>query len=85
MEIRKLTIADTPLWKHNRLEALINHPENYLSSYEEEINLSDLEWQNRISEHAVFGVFENQNLLSMVSFSMLPRIKSKHIGEIWGF
>lgn len=84
LTIRKLLPQDAQLWKKYRLEALKFHPENFLNSLEDEEKLNDLEWKGRLLENDIFGLFEDLKLVSMVSFSILPKNKLKHIGEIWG-
>lgn len=84
MQIRQLGINDALLWKKYRLEALKLHPENYLSSYEEEILLTDEDWKKRITQHEIFGLFKGVQLVATVCFSVMERYKNKHKGEIWG-
>ena len=46
VEIKQLTPNDFKKWRDLRLESLQNHPENYLSSFEEESKRTDEEWLN---------------------------------------
>lgn len=46
MKIKQLFDADWHLWKEIRLEALNNSPESFGSSYEEEVLMSDADFQD---------------------------------------
>ncbi|HAT1863879.1 TPA: hypothetical protein ACIZBI_003008 [Legionella pneumophila] len=48
---------DWELWKSFRLESLKNSPEIFGSSYEEEVLMSDADFQNGLSKEYVLGVF----------------------------
>jgi ribosomal protein S18 acetylase RimI-like enzyme len=83
-EIRKLRQSDVLLWKAMRLDSLQQHPENYLSSYEEESLRSLSDWKNILKNNDIFGLFVGDELVSIVSFSIMSRYKYRHKGEIWG-
>jgi ribosomal protein S18 acetylase RimI-like enzyme len=83
INIRKLLPSEALLWKKYRIEALQNHPENYLASSDDELKLSDADWEKRITDNEIFGLFEESCLMSMLAFTILPQEKSQHIGEIW--
>lgn len=84
MKIRLLTVDDWQIWKNIRLEALQNSPENFGSSYEEEYNWSDLEFQTGLKNSDVFGVFIENALVACAGFYTLNFIKTQHRGVIWG-
>jgi ribosomal protein S18 acetylase RimI-like enzyme len=84
VEIKQLTPNDFKKWRDLRLESLQNHPENYLSSFEEESKRTDEEWQNVLANNFIVGMFFNSELISIVSLTISPRFKSQHKGEIWG-
>lgn len=84
MKIRLLTVDDWQIWKNIRLEALQNSPENFGSSYVEECNWSDLEFQTGLKNSDVFGVFIENTLVACAGFYTLNFIKTQHRGVIWG-
>ncbi|HAT4400021.1 TPA: GNAT family N-acetyltransferase [Legionella pneumophila] len=84
MKIRQLFDADWHLWKEIRLEALTNSPESFGSSYEEEVFMSDTDFQNGLSKGYVLGVFVDDLLVSCAGFYTLNSLKTKHRGVLWG-
>ncbi|MCX7116356.1 MAG: GNAT family N-acetyltransferase [Legionellales bacterium] len=84
MKIRMLTQEDSQPWKLLRLEALKNLPESFGSSYEEEVNWPDLDFQNSLTKSDIFGVFVDNSLVSCAGFYSLNSAKTKHRGVIWG-
>ena len=82
MKIRMLTQEDWQLWKLFRLKALKNSPESFGSSYEEEVNWPDLDFQNSLIKSDIFGVFVDSSLVSCVGFYSLNTAKTKHRGVI---
>ncbi|HAT8609224.1 TPA: GNAT family N-acetyltransferase [Legionella pneumophila] len=84
MRIRQLFDTDWHLWKEIRLEALNNSPENFGSSYEEEVHMSDADFQNGLSKGYVLGAFVDDLLVSCAGFYTLNSIKTKHRGVLWG-
>ena len=84
MKIRMLTQDDWKLWKSFRLEALKNSPESFGSSYEEELNWSDSDFQNGLTKSDIFGVFVDNLPVCCAGFYNLNSAKTKHRGVIWG-
>ena len=84
MKIRILKQEDWKIWKSFRLEALKNSPENFGSSYEEELNWSDLDFQSALTKSDIFGAFIDNSLASCAGFYSLNSVKTKHRGFIWG-
>ena len=84
MKIRQLFDEDWPLWKEIRLEALQYAPENFGSSYEEEVLISDVDFQNGLSKGYVLGAFVDDLLVSCAGFYVLNSLKTKHRGALWG-
>jgi ribosomal protein S18 acetylase RimI-like enzyme len=84
MKIRMLTQEDWQPWKLLRLEALKNSPESFGSSYEEEVNWPDLDFQNSLTKSDIFGVFVDNSLVSCAGFYSLNSAKTKHRGVILG-
>ena len=84
MKIRMLTQEDWQPWKLLRLEALKNSPERFGSSYEEEVNWPDIDFQNSLTKSDIFEVFVDNSLVSCAGFYSLNSAKTKHRGVIWG-
>jgi len=84
LTIKQLGADDWQIWKNFRLEALKNSPESFGSSYEEEVNWPDLDFQNSLTKSDVFGVFVDNSLISCAGFYSLNPAKTKHRGVIWG-
>jgi hypothetical protein len=84
MKIRMLTQEDLNIWKQFRLEALQNSPESFESSYEEELNWSDSDFQDTLDKNTIFGAFVNHTLATCAAFYSLNSLKTKHRGVIWG-
>ncbi len=84
MEIKLLTENDWLSWKNIRLEALKNTPEAFGSSFEEESNLSDKDFQQTLNKNNVFGAFKHDGLVGCAAFAYLHTIKTKHRGIVWG-
>ncbi|MFZ9469668.1 MAG: GNAT family N-acetyltransferase, partial [Rickettsiales bacterium] len=67
-----------------RLEALKNEPNNFLSTFEEEIKYSNLDWQQKLQNSFWFGFFQENNLIAMISFEIAKKNKINHTAEIGG-
>ena len=88
MNIRKLCLNDAKDFNEIRLRALLNSPESFGSSYEEEKNkkMQDIlvEFNKHSNENFILGIFENQVLIGIAGFYREKQIKSNHKGVIWG-
>lgn len=84
MKIRLLTQEDWKIWKPLRLEALQEAPTNFGFSHEEEIQQSDLAFQERLNKNDIFGAFIGDTLVGSIGFYRLNTSKTKHRGFIWG-
>ena len=82
--IKQLGADDWQIWKNFRLEALKNSPESFGSSYEEELNWINSDFQNSFTKSDIFGVFVDNSLISCAGFYSLNSAKTKHRGVIWG-
>lgn len=82
--IKQLGADDWKIWKNFRLEALKNSPESFGSSYEEELNWTNSDFQNSLTKSDIFGVFVDNSLISCAGFYSLNSAKTKHRGVIWG-
>ncbi len=84
MKTRLLNQNDWQSWKNLRLESLQNAPEAFASSFAEEATLSNQEFQARLTQHDIFGVFSDNQLVGCAGFYNLDALKTKHRGVLWG-
>ncbi|HHF7373688.1 TPA: hypothetical protein ACPSKV_001221 [Legionella bozemanae] len=75
MKIKVLIQEDWELWKSFRLEALKNSPESFGSSYEEEVLMSDADFQHGLSKGYVLGAFVDDLLVSCADSIHLLHLK----------
>ena len=87
MNIRRLSAADAPAFRALRLAALLDTPEAFVTSYEEE-NDQPLAWfVERLAEHdghAVFGAFDGDTLVGIAGLARETLLQLAHKGRIWG-
>ncbi|MDR4945503.1 GNAT family N-acetyltransferase [Neobacillus cucumis] len=87
MEIRLLTFKDAKTYWTLRLEALKNHPEAFLSSYEESVQRENpVEQMARnftVKGNYTFGAFAQGELIGMVTLIQEERIKVRHKANIF--
>jgi RimJ/RimL family protein N-acetyltransferase len=83
MKIRLLTIDDLSSYKSLRLEALKQVPEAFVSSYEEEINYSQKDWEVGFAKSNIFGAFIEGLLVGSAGFYRLNTQKTKHRGVLF--
>jgi ribosomal protein S18 acetylase RimI-like enzyme len=85
--IRPLGSADLAEYRRLRLAALRAHPEAFGSSWEEESAFDDATFLRRITSappSLVAGGFLGTDLVGMASLVVLPRVKQRHKGLIYG-
>jgi len=87
LEIRILTEDHIEQYMDLRLEGLKNTPEAFGSSYEEEILYSKQNMLKRLRDDnvRVFGGYEDERLLGVVSLLFETHTKMKHRSRIFGF
>ena len=79
--IRQLGENEASLYKAIRLEAIQKEPAMFRCSTPAEADLTDAQWQDRIKHpRAVFGLFENDNLIGMTSILLLND-KEGYLGQ----
>ncbi|MBD1876013.1 GNAT family N-acetyltransferase [Nodosilinea sp. FACHB-131] len=89
MEIRFLNSEDVAAYRDLRLYALRESPTAFVSSYEQESQLSLADFADRLrSSHdaasGVFGAFSDRSqLIGMLGFSREQRPKRSHVGTLW--
>ncbi|MFD4837217.1 GNAT family N-acetyltransferase [Achromobacter sp. NPDC058515] len=84
--VRRLTASDAASLRQLRLDALVETPESFGSSYEEEhtLTLEDIrEWIAPANDGAMFGVFVDGALAGMVGVGRQRMLKMRHKAHIW--
>jgi ribosomal protein S18 acetylase RimI-like enzyme len=84
MTIKLLHHHDWQAWKKLRLQALLDAPTSFGSSYEEEVVLPDSFFQEELKKNDIFGAYVNNELVACVGFYVLSSLKTKHRGVMWG-
>ncbi|MFC5653600.1 GNAT family N-acetyltransferase [Paenibacillus solisilvae] len=86
MEKKILEPTDAETYRNFRLEALLNHPEAFSSSYEEEKEFSLESFERRLNDdHSfTFGMFDNGQLMGIVTLVLENRLKLQHRAKIVG-
>jgi GNAT superfamily N-acetyltransferase len=82
--VRRLEQTDLPEYRVVRLEALLRHPEAFLSSYEDEAAESPDSYKRMIAAppSATFGCFDGDALMGITGLIVSPRAKLRHRGTI---
>ncbi|WP_349258577.1 GNAT family N-acetyltransferase [Achromobacter sp.] len=81
-----MTAPDAPSLRRLRLDALVETPESFGSSYEEEhtLTLEDIRgWITPLDDGAMFGVFADDALAGMVGVGRQRKLKMRHKAHIW--
>ena len=84
--VRRLVPADAAPLRQLRLDALVETPESFGSSYEEEhtLTLEDIRgWITPLDDGAMFGVFSDDALAGMVGVGRQRKLKMRHKAHIW--
>jgi ribosomal protein S18 acetylase RimI-like enzyme len=87
MNIRRLHVDDAATFQALRLAALLDAPEAFMASHEEEKDLPLSTVARRLEDlpgHAVFGAFDGERLVGMVGVAREARIKMAHKAYVWG-
>ena len=88
--IRTLTVDDSIDYQKIRLRSLLDHPESYGSSYEEESARSDKDINQMFidfkdSKNFIIGAFSDKNnLIGILGVNREIKIKTRHKANIWG-
>lgn len=82
-KIKKLSAEDWGSYRAIRLESLKLESRAYCSSYEEEMNFSEEEWKQRISN--TFAAFADDLPVGIITCIFNSKAKKKHAAEIVGF
>jgi RimJ/RimL family protein N-acetyltransferase len=82
--VRKLCANDAAAYQSLRLEGLLNHPCEFGTAFEEEVDLSVSEVGRRLDEGRIYGAFQNGKLAAIAGFRRFDRIKKAHKAELFG-
>jgi len=84
IRIRRLVPADAKLFRSIRLEALMQSPEAYGSSFEEE-SANDIGWfADRLTSSEVFAAVSGDEVVGIAGIVRERRPKSRHKAHLWG-
>jgi ribosomal protein S18 acetylase RimI-like enzyme len=81
--IRLFTPEDFALWKAMRLEAVKEHPHAYGSSYEEESQVPDEQWKERLRKNYIFAFMDGENAVGMAGYYLQAGEKRRHRGMVY--
>jgi RimJ/RimL family protein N-acetyltransferase len=84
---RQLIATDYNDYKSVRLESLKQYPNNFGTTYDEELNSTSLKLDTAIkcadNNNFAFGAFSSaEKLIGICGFVTEPRLKTKHRGEV---
>ena len=83
-QVRRLTPDDAEIFRAIRLESLKNHPEAFAASYEFEEGLALNDFADQLKKEAIFGAFQDGQLMGLAAFKALKSPKARHKGILWG-
>jgi ribosomal protein S18 acetylase RimI-like enzyme len=83
MEIRPLQPANAKIIRKLRLEALLDSPESFGSSYEEEREYPLKRFKDRLESGCTLGAFLHEELVGMVTLMEETRNKTRHKATIY--
>lgn len=87
-EIRPLSAADGEAWRALRLQALMQEPASFASSYQEAVQADAAEFARRIpadgDANVLFGLFVDGALEGAAGFAVQDGLKRRHKGLLWG-
>ena len=84
MEIRKLVRKDVKLYKSIRLEALLDAPDSFGSSYEKEKGQPFSFFEERIATNDIYGAFIEGEIAGVIGISENSFPKTQHKAMLWG-
>ncbi len=81
--IRVLQFDDWMKWKELRKESILLCPTAFASSFDEEMNVSDRQFQDWITKNIIFGAFHDDHLIGTAGFFQMELAKEKHRGVLF--
>jgi ribosomal protein S18 acetylase RimI-like enzyme len=87
MNIRRLTPSDAAAFRTLRLAALLDTPEAFVASHEEEVDQPMAYFENRLTQrsgHAVFGAFAGDTLAGTAGLARETALQLAHKCNLWG-
>ena len=87
MNIRVLSPSDSRAFQELRLRGLLECPEAFASSHEEEVGAAIADIENRLQPKtgsAIFGAFQESQLCALVGLQREGMFKLAHKSFIWG-
>jgi RimJ/RimL family protein N-acetyltransferase len=86
LQYRKLDPAALHLYKTIRLECLQKYPNNFGTTYEEEVETVKYKFDDIISNghetDFLMGAFNDEVIIGICGFIQEKRLKTKHVGEL---
>lgn len=82
--VRKLVARDAEAFQLLRLEGLANHPCEFGTAYEEEVDLPVSAIEQRLDRGQIYGAFLDGKLAAIAGFRRYHRIKKRHKAELFG-
>jgi RimJ/RimL family protein N-acetyltransferase len=87
MNIRRLTASDASAFRVLRLAALLDKPEAFVASHEEEKDQAIQYFAERLAQragHAVFGAFSGDTLVGVAGLARETTLQLAHKCNLWG-
>jgi RimJ/RimL family protein N-acetyltransferase len=87
MLVRLLTASDAPSFQSLRLAGLMEPPESFASSYDEEVHRSAEAIERQLAtsnDRGVFGCFEGPRLVGIAGLGRENLLKLSHKAFLWG-
>jgi len=87
MNIRTLSASDATAFRDLRLVALLDKPEAFVTSHEEEKDQPLAYFADCLAVrpgHAVFGAFDGDTMVGITGLSREALLQTRHKGRIWG-
>jgi ribosomal protein S18 acetylase RimI-like enzyme len=84
IEIRRLRADEAALYRRIRLEALVEAPDAFASTVEDEQDSPLDRFAARLDDSIVLGAFDGAELAGVAGFFVQPKAKHRHKGMLWG-
>ena len=82
--LRRLGPDDAALYRDIRLEGLIDSPDAFASTIDDERDQPLDRVAARLAENYVLGAFAGDTLVAVAGFYVQPKPKHRHKGMLWG-